>query len=89
MNSKGSSSRRDSRPPTHFARQLREDPKRRGLLYLGTEHGMYVSFDDGQNWERMQGTPYSVLPKPFDIAELVTHVRACIAAQQTQAAPNP
>jgi photosystem II stability/assembly factor-like uncharacterized protein len=37
-----------------FARQIREDPKRRGLLYLGTEHGVYVSFDDGVNWQGLQ-----------------------------------
>ncbi len=40
--------------PTHFARQLREDPARRGLLYLGTEHGVYVSFDDGSHWQMLQ-----------------------------------
>ena len=40
--------------PTHFARQVREDPKRRGLLYLGTEHGVYVSFDDGAQWQTLQ-----------------------------------
>ena len=40
--------------PTHFARQVREDPKRRGLLYLGTEHGLYVSFDGGERWQPLQ-----------------------------------
>ncbi|WP_353776923.1 glycosyl hydrolase [Winogradskyella sp. 3972H.M.0a.05] len=38
----------------HFTRALREDPKRKGLLYAGTETGMYVSFDDGKNWESFQ-----------------------------------
>jgi len=38
----------------HFTRVLREDPKRKGLLYAGTETGMYVSFDDGANWEKFQ-----------------------------------
>jgi len=38
----------------HFTRVLREDPKRRGLLYAGTETGMYVSFDDGSNWNPFQ-----------------------------------
>jgi photosystem II stability/assembly factor-like uncharacterized protein len=38
----------------HFARQIREDTKRKGLLYLGTEHGAYVSFDDGANWQSLQ-----------------------------------
>jgi photosystem II stability/assembly factor-like uncharacterized protein len=38
----------------HFARQIREDHTRKGLLYLGTEHGAYVSFDDGANWQSLQ-----------------------------------
>nr|WP_297786550.1 glycosyl hydrolase [uncultured Allomuricauda sp.] len=38
----------------HFTRVVREDPKRQGLLYAGTETGMYVSFNDGQNWEKFQ-----------------------------------
>ncbi|MGB5782989.1 MAG: glycosyl hydrolase [Eudoraea sp.] len=38
----------------HFTRVLREDPKRKGLLYAGTETGMYISFNDGQNWEAFQ-----------------------------------
>ncbi len=38
----------------HFTRVLRADPKRRGLLYCGTEQGMYVSFDDGATWQRFQ-----------------------------------
>ncbi|MCS6968504.1 MAG: glycosyl hydrolase [Cytophagales bacterium] len=38
----------------HFTRVVRADPVRRGLLYAGTESGMYVSFDDGANWQRLQ-----------------------------------
>jgi len=41
-------------PGEHFTRVLREDPKQKGLLYAGTETGMYISFDDGQNWESFQ-----------------------------------
>jgi photosystem II stability/assembly factor-like uncharacterized protein len=33
---------------------VREDPKRRGLLYAGTELGMFVSFDDGGHWQPLQ-----------------------------------
>ena len=33
---------------------VREDPVRRGLLYAGTENGLYVSFNDGQNWQPLQ-----------------------------------
>ncbi len=38
----------------HFTRALREDPKRKGLLYAGTETGMYISFNDGQRWDKFQ-----------------------------------
>ena len=38
----------------HFCRVLREDPGREGLLYLGTEFGLYVSFDAGESWQRFQ-----------------------------------
>ncbi len=41
-------------PPTHFTRAIREDPDRRGLLYAGTEFGLYISFDDGVHWQRFQ-----------------------------------
>jgi photosystem II stability/assembly factor-like uncharacterized protein len=39
---------------SHFTRVLRADPKRKGLLYAGTETGMYISFDDGANWQPFQ-----------------------------------
>jgi len=35
-------------------RVIREDPDREGLLYAGTEFGMYISFDDGMNWQPFQ-----------------------------------
>ena len=38
----------------HFTRVLRADPSRKGLLYAGTETGMYVSFDDGASWDPFQ-----------------------------------
>jgi photosystem II stability/assembly factor-like uncharacterized protein len=37
-----------------FARVVREDPQRKGLLYAGTEHGLYLSFDAGDHWRHMQ-----------------------------------
>ena len=37
-----------------YAHCVREDPTRKGLLYLGTENGLYVSFNDGENWEPLQ-----------------------------------
>ena len=38
----------------HFTRVIRADPDRDGLLYAGTERGVYVSFDDGGNWRSLQ-----------------------------------
>src|SRR5262249_7197962 len=35
-------------------RVVREDPNREGLLYAGTEQGLFVSFDDGDTWESLQ-----------------------------------
>ncbi|MCG8469401.1 MAG: glycosyl hydrolase, partial [Gemmatimonadetes bacterium] len=40
--------------PGHFVRVIREDPVREGLLFAGTERGLYVSFDAGMNWQRFQ-----------------------------------
>jgi len=40
--------------PLHFTRVVRADPATRGLLYAGTERGVYVSFDDGERWQPLQ-----------------------------------
>ena len=40
-------------PDGHFVRVVREDPVVRGLLYAGTEKGMFVSFDDGGEWQSL------------------------------------
>jgi photosystem II stability/assembly factor-like uncharacterized protein len=41
-------------PRDHFVRVVREDPERRGLLFAGTELGLYVSLDDGSSWRPLQ-----------------------------------
>src|SRR5262249_41826538 len=41
-------------PDGAFTRVIREDPNRRGLLYAGTETGIYVSFNDGESWQSLQ-----------------------------------
>ncbi|HMF10206.1 MAG TPA: glycosyl hydrolase, partial [Thermoanaerobaculia bacterium] len=41
-------------PDSVFTRVIREDPVRKGLLYAGTETGLYISFDDGSNWQPFQ-----------------------------------
>lgn len=38
----------------HYTRAIRADPAREGLLYAGTEWGMYTSFDDGASWQPLQ-----------------------------------
>ena len=38
----------------HFTRVIRADAKREGLLYAGTESGLYISMDDGKNWKPFQ-----------------------------------
>src|SRR5438874_6959254 len=49
-----------AKSPLSYAHVVREDPVRRGLLYLGTENGLYVSFNDGASWQTLQNNlPYA------------------------------
>ena len=41
-------------PPNENVNVVREDPERRGLLFAGTERAVYVSFDDGENWQSLR-----------------------------------
>jgi photosystem II stability/assembly factor-like uncharacterized protein len=41
-------------PSDYTSKVLREDPEKAGLLYAGTEFGMFVSFDDGKTWKTFQ-----------------------------------
>jgi len=41
-------------PDDEIARSVRADPVRPGLLYLGTERGVWVSFDEGERWQKLQ-----------------------------------
>ncbi len=41
-------------PDGNYVRVVREDPNKRGLLYAGTEHGVYVSFNGGERWQSLQ-----------------------------------
>jgi hypothetical protein len=41
-------------PIDEYTRCIREDPNRKGLLYAGTERGVYVSFDNGDHWQPLQ-----------------------------------
>jgi photosystem II stability/assembly factor-like uncharacterized protein len=63
-----------------YTRAIREDPKRRGLLYVGTESGVFVSFDDGARWQPLQlnlpRTPVRDLAVHDDELIAATHGRA-------------
>jgi photosystem II stability/assembly factor-like uncharacterized protein len=52
--------------PTDYVHVVREDPTRRGLLYAGTQHGVYLSYDDGDRWE-----PLSLNLPDVQISDLV------------------
>ena len=59
---------------------IREDPHRRGLLYVGTETGLYVSLDDGASWQSLRGNlpvvpVYDLVMKDNDLV-LATHGRS-------------
>ena len=64
-------------PPTHFTRAIREDHDRKGLLYAGTEFGLYVSFDDGAHWQRFQNN-LPVSP----VTDLQVHRKDLVIATQ-------
>lgn len=62
---------------THFTRALRADPARPGLLYAGTERGLYISHDNGAQWRAFQ------LNLPLvPISDLMVHDGDLIAATQ-------
>ena len=50
-------------PANDYVHAVREDPKRAGLLYAGAEHGIYVSFDNGDHWQSLSlGLPDTQVP---------------------------
>ncbi|MFL6443211.1 MAG: WD40/YVTN/BNR-like repeat-containing protein [Candidatus Sulfotelmatobacter sp.] len=67
-------------PDTTFVRAVRQDPKKKGLLYAGTEMGVFISFDDGAHWRPLKlnlpTTPvHDLLVKDDDLV-VATHGRA-------------
>ena len=61
--------------PQAYVQAVRADPERPGLLYAGTETGVYVSFDDGDHWQSLQ------LDLPIaSVRDLAVHGRDLIAA---------
>ena len=67
-------------PPADFARAIREDKKRKGLLFLGTENGIFVSFDDGGAWQSLRldlpVTPVHGVAVKGDDLVIATHGRS-------------
>jgi photosystem II stability/assembly factor-like uncharacterized protein len=67
-------------PVGAYTRSIREDPVRRGLLFAGTETGVYVSFTDGARWEPLQLN----LPRA-SVRDLRVHGNDLIAATHGRA----
>lgn len=67
-------------PKTSFATVLRADPVRAGLLYAGTDQGVFVSFDDGDHWQSLQRN----LPTAW-VRDLLVHDNDLIVATQGRA----
>lgn len=67
-------------PENDFVHAVREDPVRQGLLFAGTEHGIYVSFDDGGQWQSLRqnlpDTQVSDLLIQGDDLVIATHGRS-------------
>ena len=64
-------------PRNHFVRAIAEDPDREGLLYAGTEFGMFISFDAGTTWQSFQqNLPYT------PITDLEVHEQDLVISTQ-------
>src|SRR5438874_2077126 len=67
-------------PENSYVHAVKEDPKRKGLLFAGTENGIYVSFDDGGRWQSLRlnlpTTPVHDLTVKDDDLIVATHGRA-------------
>src|SRR5208282_4981398 len=67
-------------PESAYVHAVKEDPKRKGLLFAGTETGIYISFDDGARWQSLRlnlpATPIHDLVVKGDDLIVATHGRA-------------
>jgi photosystem II stability/assembly factor-like uncharacterized protein len=70
----------DGLPDTAYVHAVRADPKKQGLLYAGTETGIFVSFDDGGHWQSLKlnlpQTPIHDLVVKNDDLVVATHGRS-------------
>jgi photosystem II stability/assembly factor-like uncharacterized protein len=63
--------------PLSYAHCVREDPARKGLLYVGTENALYVSFNDGEEWQPLQNNlPHA----PVHWIEVQPHFKDLVVA---------
>jgi hypothetical protein len=53
-----------------YTRNIKEDPIKRGLLYLGTENALYISYDDGKNWQSLMS---NLPPSPMYWIDIQEH----------------
>ena len=64
-------------PQDFFVRVVREDPFRKGLLYAGTEFGMFISFDNGKHWR-----PFQLNLPVVPITDMLIHQNDLVIATQ-------
>lgn len=67
-------------PAGTFVRVVREDPARAGLLYLGTENALFISFDDGAHWQ-----PFQLNLPHVPVTDLKVHEGDLIASTEGRA----
>jgi photosystem II stability/assembly factor-like uncharacterized protein len=61
--------------PNDYVHAVREDPTRRGLLYAGAQHGMYLSYDDGDSWQ-----PFSLNLPDMPISDVMVEANSIAIA---------
>jgi photosystem II stability/assembly factor-like uncharacterized protein len=66
--------------PNDYVHAVREDPTRRGLLYAGAQHGLYISYDDGDSWQsfslNLSDMPISDIMVEANSIAISTHGRS-------------
>ena len=64
-------------PGDHFVRVVREDPVKKGLLYAGTEFGMFISFNNGTKWQ-----PFQLNLPVVPVTDMLVHRNDLVIATQ-------
>jgi photosystem II stability/assembly factor-like uncharacterized protein len=75
--------------PNDYVHAVREDPTRRGLLYAGAQHGMYISYDDGDTWQNfslnLPDVPIADVMVEANSIALATHGRSFYVLDNVEA----